>query len=329
MNNPVRDLVRRTVRPCLLAAALLLPLSSVGIASAHALFERATPVPDSILTTAPVRVHIWFSEDLSGASKIIVWDRFRHNHTIGSAVIVPGQSMQLEIALTPLPPGSYLVLWTSVSAADGHILHGSYVFNVKRRGPLPSLAGLPLSSGQQSFPDGPTLVALLAHWLELLCSVVWVGSVAFAVFVLSSVAGRLDASLLRTELRRRNALVLASLFLLLLSSCVLIVTQAYGVAGNDWSKVFTTSPRSAEFSVDYGRLWIGRQLLVLAAVAALIVRRRRTDARDEARFGRGLSSTLLLVLGAVYLYLFAASGHAASALIGTVGNNDLISVSVC
>ncbi len=328
MTHSDRRVMRRIALFILSVAASLLPLSSPGIASAHALFERSTPVPDSVVPISPAQVHIWFSEDLSSASKILVWDRYRHNRSAGNAVIVPGQSKQLEIGLSHLQPGSYLVLWTSVSADDGHILHGSFVFSVKHRGPLPSLAGVSLSSGQQTFPDAATLTALLAHWIELLSSVVWVGAVAFPFFVLAAVSSRIDARLLRVELRRRNFLIAASLVFLLASSCVVIGTQSYALAGNDWGKLFSEAPWSAEFSANYGRLWICRQVLVLLTLMAFLFHLRVSHDRLESRSDRDTATGLLLISGVVYLYLFAASGHAASAAIGTVRGENVVSVSV-
>jgi copper transport protein len=316
-----------SLRPLLLAAALLVPLLAVNAAWAHALFERSTPAPDAVLTSTPSRIHIWFSEDLSSASKIVVWDRYRHDEEIGNAVVVPGQSRQLEVAVRPLPAGSYLVLWTSVSADDGHILHGSYTFSVKHRGPLPSLAGVSVGSGGQSFPDAPTLAALLAHWLELLAAVAWVGTVAFGVFVLSGVARRIDAPLAHAEAKRRTLLIGGSLITLILASSILILLQAYGLAGNDWGSVFTRSTWSEVFSSEYGRLWIGRQALALLSLLTLLPTRKTSQHTNDAA-GAGDSSLPMLLLGVLYLYLFAASGHGASAAIGTLNGRHLISISV-
>jgi len=90
----------------------------------------------------------------------------------------------MEVRLKPLPPGAHLVLWTSVSAEDGHVLHGSYIFYVKRRGPGPSLAGVSLGGPSQTFPDATGLLALIAHWLELLGAIAWVGPAFFSAFIL-------------------------------------------------------------------------------------------------------------------------------------------------
>lgn len=307
--------------------ALALAFCGTTAAYAHALLLRSDPAADVVLPHSPPLVHLWFSEDLNGAaSRIIVWDRYRHVENAGNATLVPGQSRQLQVSLKPLPPGSYLVLWTSVSAQDGHVLHGSYLFSVKRRGPGPSLAGVAIGGTGQTFPDGPTLASILAHWIELLAAVIWVGSVAFSALVLRPAPGPLYG--LEREPFRLRRLVQLSLLVLLAASTILLALDAYNLSGQSWGSAVSQSTLSAVFSAQYGQLWIARQAFAALALLTTIgfgLRGRRSEAGTRSSSYAVVSC---LLVGLIYLYLFAASGHAASAAIGDLAGSHILSGSV-
>jgi copper transport protein len=215
------------------------------------------------------------------------------------------------------------VLWTSVSAQDGHILHGYYLFSVKVRGPGPSLSGVS-SSTAQGFPDGPTLASLVAHWIELLGAVAWVGAIVFSAFVFSSKAGALDASTRQAERTRLRWMSGVSLTALLVASTVLLAVQAYSLTANNWSAVTEPSTLRTIFDGQYGKLWIGRQVLALIACLGVVGVRSTTRQSKVGRWAIPVQA----MIGFLYLYLFAASGHAASAAIGTVNGSSILSAAV-
>lgn len=296
-------------------AALLLLLVTPELALAHARLVRANPPPDALLRTSPAQLHLWFSEDLNGtASRVIVWDRYRHPMTSGPATLVGSREMQ--VPLKPLHPGSYLVLWTSVSAQDGHVLRGSYLFSVKVRGPGPSLAGVSTGS-QQGFPDAVGLLALISRWVELLAAVTWGGAAIFSALVMNRPSGTPGAGELATDRMgdgfwRTRRLIRLALVLLFIGSTGVLLTDAYGIAGNDWGSVLTHSTISALFVDQYGQLWVARQVVLLIALAFTfrggpITARRRSEAAMEQT-----------IYSVFYLYALAASGHAASANIGVL-----------
>ena len=333
-------MTRRVAQAAVLLSLLTVLWTTTGSAWAHALLQRSDPPAGVVLQRAPSRIHLWFSEALNGsASKIIVWDHARHDQTIGSATVVAGQPRQLEAPLKPLPPGSYLVLWTSVSADDGHVLRGSYSFSVLVQGPLPSLAGVALGGPSQGFPDGPTLASLLAHWLELLTTVVWVGAVSISTLVFARAVPRTEQPATEAERLRLGRLVRAAVLVLAGSSLVVLLLLAYGQAGNDWGATLTGSTLSNVFSAQYGKLWIARQLLLVLVLTSYLVPLRFAAPRVAAvGFVAGptpsapraslAGSPVLFTLGLIYLYLLAASGHAASVDIGGLSGSHLLSASV-
>ncbi|MEO6607381.1 MAG: copper homeostasis periplasmic binding protein CopC [Aestuariivirga sp.] len=111
------------------AAAILF---SAHAAFAHAEFVKATPAPDSTITTCPTEIDITFSEDLSlkfsGAkltdSKMVVLPT-------GPASLAKDDEKTLVTPITaPLPAGDYAVAWHNLSK-DGHKLKGNFKFTVK------------------------------------------------------------------------------------------------------------------------------------------------------------------------------------------------------
>ncbi|PZR97519.1 MAG: hypothetical protein DLM70_19185 [Chloroflexi bacterium] len=327
----------RSVLPLLVTVVLALMLATPRLALAHALLLRADPPPDVLLRTAPARIHLWFSEDLNGsASRVVVWDRHRTVMNARGPALVPGHPRELEVALERLPPGSYLVVWTSVSADDGHLLRGSYLFSVKVRGPGPSLPGTASSGGGQGLPDAAGLGALFAHWLELLAAVAWIGSAAFSAFIFRSFADRCDPVMAGIEELRLRLLLRVSLVVLLSSSVADLVLQAYSLAGGDWGSAISTTTIRSIFGEQYGQLWLGRQALGLVALAATFA----TSIREDEPRGRELAvaagergsvsliAPVPIIFGIIYLYLLAASGHAASVNVGTIEGSHMYSAAI-
>jgi putative copper export protein len=224
------------------------------------------------------------------------------------------------------------VIWTSVSAGDGHVLHGTYLFYVKKRAPGPSLAGVATGGTSQTFPDGVGLTSIVAHWLELLATVSWIGAEAFFLFVLRTLAPRLSGDALEREERKRKKLVRASLGTLLVSSSAVMLMLAYGLAGT-WSGVLRSSTWSELLVADYGTLWVARQGIAFLALAMTLAVQARpavspslAAAAPAARASPG--GLVGIGLGAIYLYLLAASGHAASANVAQIAGSHLVSGAV-
>lgn len=321
----MKTLVSRLVRAGVLVVLLGVLLLPSGIAWAHAELLRSSPAADVVLHSPPRLVHLWFSESLNGAaSRIVVWGRYRHEETVAPATVVPGHPRQMEARLKPLLPGSYLVLWTSVSADDGHLLRGSYLFSVKHRGPGPSLSGVTLDNGQ-GFPDLPGMLAILAHWIELLTAVTWCGVVAFSALIFGPLSVRVSEATLLREYARLRRLIWVAIPLMIVSSLVLLVLDAYGVTGDTWSGIASRSTLIEVFADQYGQLWLARQVVALIALLLAFRIGRSPNRQSRSEFAGALT-----VIGAIYLYAFAASGHAASAAIGALpgSHEGIFSISV-
>lgn len=114
-----------------LMAGLLLLLGVVP-ACAHAHLSQATPAVDSTVATAPKEVVLKFTEALEPAfSSIVVHDAKGTNVETGKAQLDQNDHSQLRVALKPLPPGTYVVIW-QVLSVDTHRTHGNFTFRIQQ-----------------------------------------------------------------------------------------------------------------------------------------------------------------------------------------------------
>jgi len=179
--------------------ALCLTLLFPAIASAHAILVRSDPAKDSVLSIAPKQVRMWFSEALNPAfSTAVVVNGENKQVDNRNAHVSSSDQTEMDVSLQPnLPPAVYIVIWRTDSAADGHILRGSFIFSIANAdGTVPTLAPganpganvlgggnvTGLYTGQL---DGPTVFNLIMITLVELGAIFWMGAQLWINFVLS------------------------------------------------------------------------------------------------------------------------------------------------
>lgn len=116
----------------LFSALLLCAVALAGArgASAHAFLDHASPSVGSTLRASPPVVRIWFSEAVEPAfSTIEVLNAAGQRVDQGVASVDPNNPTILGVAVKPLPPGTYKVIWRAVSV-DTHTTHGSFSFTI-------------------------------------------------------------------------------------------------------------------------------------------------------------------------------------------------------
>ena len=108
----------------------LVVLGGVTLAGAHAFLERAEPRVGSTVRTPPAQVRLWFTEQLEPAfSSVRVVNASGEQVDKGDAHVDPSAPKQLRISLSPLPPGTYKVIWRVLSV-DTHVTEGDFTFRV-------------------------------------------------------------------------------------------------------------------------------------------------------------------------------------------------------
>jgi copper transport protein len=151
-------------------AGVTLVLGSPSAVAAHAELLLASPAPGTGLAQAPAAVVIKFSEPLNVAlSRIQVLDSSGADVGRGPTLAVEGDGQAMRRPLGLLPTGQYTVRWTSVSALDGHTLHGTYSFAVGTGANAgTTIADSPLDS------EGP--IGLIGRFVALVALGAWLAS---------------------------------------------------------------------------------------------------------------------------------------------------------
>ena len=111
-------------------AGVLLLISVISTAHAHALLDHANPRVGSTVGAAPTELSLWFTQKLEPAfSNVEVRDSNGARVDEGRAQVDPSDASLLRVALKPLPSGSYEVRWRVLSV-DTHTTEGRFRFNV-------------------------------------------------------------------------------------------------------------------------------------------------------------------------------------------------------
>ena len=163
---------RRVRRGRPVAALGLVLIAIFGLAEpagAHAGFLSASPGPGVGVPQPPNAVVVRFSEPLNlNLSSIGIINRSDRYVGTGPTLEVVGDDGAMQRKLGFVPPGEYVVRWTTVSSVDGHTLHGSYRFGVgAAASDAQTVAATPASS------EGPLGVA--GRFMLLAGLTLWAG----------------------------------------------------------------------------------------------------------------------------------------------------------
>ena len=262
---------------------------------AHALLVRSIPAARKVVKTPPSSVQMWFSESVNPlTSRAIVVDTTNRQVDNHDNHVSPADPKEMILTLPPLPAGTYVVVWRTQSAEDGHIVGGSFYFQIARPdGSVPPVpATLPTgnipgaggngAAGSVSL-DGPTSVQALFTWLALVYLTVWVGGLIWETWILSpgQAADPALAAASERAARRFRRLTIEVLLLLLVSDLGIVLAESAELAG-EWSGAFDLALwRAILFGSSFGTFWWLRQEIALAALGltALMLWRKWSSQR--------------------------------------------------
>lgn len=293
--------------PSILLAVLSMALLLEGApARAHASLVGSQPSDGATIATAPEHLELWWDEPVSSRFST-VQVRDDRGQPVDAVRIQPDRpdAQTLIVDLPPLAPGTYGVLWKTLSEADGHVSRGLMVFGV---GEAPRVAG-----GRSAIAPGAGFAIVdagfrAAYFLALLMAV---GGSVVGRFILrpTNPGPRLPRSV--TGPARRRALLLAA------SCCLIAFGTGLGVFvarlhsldvgwGGTWPLL--TDSR-------WGQLWALRQVLILTGggLGLMAWREARLAKGDDARrtvvslTAGGMSACVVFTV-----VLQALSGHAAA-----------------
>ena len=304
--------------PLALGLMLFFPLTS----EAHAVLLRSDPAQDAVLNASPSQVRMWFSEDLNPTfSTASVTNSSNRRVDIGQAHVSSSDPREMDVQLSPnLPTSVYIVTWRTQSAADGHVLGGSFLFTVALPGdPIPTVSNL--NSGQANASggasagqlDGPTLFSLIMITLVELGVVFWMGAQLWRTFVLQLAEDDQPEHVAirqREEERFEKRFSLPALGLLFLANIGVLLGLSLSLANGQWSQMFALSTLTGLISHgQFGTYWIIRELVIVLAIAVSMY---TLLARQLSKGTRATLSWINLVLGLALLTAVTLSGHAAA-----------------
>ncbi len=226
--------------------ALLVALGAAAVpplhASAHALRQSSVPDSGADLPQPPADVTITFGEEPDPRlSSIEVLSTGGQPYQQGPTQAVPGNPLQLRVALKPLPAGVYTVSWRTFSHVDGHVAGGAFNFGVRQD---PGSVSVPASVAG---PPGPTAADVAGRAVLFLGLVMLVGGAGVATMVLPRPA-------------RAVVLTLPVAWALAVVGTAAVVASQARNAGAGLGDVFSTS---------IGRTLLERTVPLVVAGAAL------------------------------------------------------------
>jgi methionine-rich copper-binding protein CopC len=116
-------------------SAVLVAISARD-ASAHARLKRAVPPIGGVVSanSVPAEIRVWFSERVEvSLSEIQVVNAAGLRFDNGELRLDEADPTELHLALKPLPPGRYRVVWRVISM-DTHKTNGTFPFRVRSKG---------------------------------------------------------------------------------------------------------------------------------------------------------------------------------------------------
>ena len=307
--------------------ALCLTLLFPAIASAHAILVRSDPAKDSVLSIAPKQVRMWFSEALNPAfSTAVVVNGANKQVDNHNAHVSSSDQTEMDVSLQPnLPPAVYIVIWRTDSAADGHILRGSFIFSIANAdGTVPTLApgtnpganalgGGNLTGLYTGQLDGPTVFNLIMITLVELGAIFWMGAQLWINFVLSISSETYSeerATNERSQRRFERYFSLPTLIVLFLANIGVLVGQALNLTGGDLAQAISpTLLVELATSGRFGIYWMMREVVIVLAIILAIYMILQ---QQRSRITKTALPIANLVLASALLIAITMSGHAAA-----------------
>jgi len=213
---------------------------------------------------------------------------------------------ELEVSLPLLPAGTYVVVWRTQSAVDGHVAGGSFLFQIARpdgtvppppkvlpTGNFPGAGGSAVPGGAAL--DGPGVLQTISTWLALLFMTFWVGGLIWEAWILPPGAGAdpAVAAAATAAGRRFRRLAPYALAGVLIADVGMILGQSAELAGGFTGAFSPPLLRAILFSSRFGLYWWLREAIALAALGlTLAIARAGVATHQPTRPADALATTV-------------------------------------
>jgi copper transport protein len=264
----ILDTARRWSRLVIAASLLaLLALAAIGAerAEAHAFLESSDPPANAVLPDTPSVVRIRFTEPLErvASTKAALYDQ------VGQ--LAPGTNVTYDdsdkhVMLVHLPDrlenGTYSVVWQTLSAADGHRAQGYIPFTIGTVDDVRSV--IPPMIGGNAGP--PVWLQTVARWISYVGVAIVIGAWPIWLLVLRPSFSPVWQAGPRLT-RRVRKLGYIGVGIALAGSLLALYVQSD--ASND-SASLPSALWTTVSDTRYGRFWLFRVVLVMAAGVAMM-----------------------------------------------------------
>jgi copper transport protein len=281
--------------------AVVLVAVAAAPAFAHATLEQTTPTPGQVLDTSPKDVTLRFSEPVEAAlGAIRVYNSRGDELDIGNVSHPGGEPSQVRASLPDLDDDSYVVTWRVLSA-DAHPVRGAFTFQLGEGAAAGNLQGLTdRLLAEQGGDKAVGVLYAIARFTVFASLALLIGAAAFLVLIWPRAR----------ESKGVARIVWTGWIGALVATVVGIPLEGAYAGALPLGDVFDPSVTGDVFDTRFGRVWLLRLVLLLAAIPLLrlLVNRRPVVEYPLPRWWRPAA----VAVGVGLLLTPGLSGHASS-----------------
>jgi copper resistance protein C len=126
------------LRAVLSAVVILLTLAPTVLG--HAELDTASPADKATVATTPTEIVFTFTEPVAPANSSLKLVDASGTIVAEGSTVDPADPKTMRLPVSPQPPGTYTVRWTTKSALDGDLDHGTTTFTIAAASASPSEA---------------------------------------------------------------------------------------------------------------------------------------------------------------------------------------------
>jgi methionine-rich copper-binding protein CopC len=134
-------MANRHPRPrAVLSAVIILLIVGPSAVLGHAELDTASPADKSTVTGSPPELVFTFTEPVDPKKSSLKLVDSSGAIVADGSTVDPSDTKKMHLVVPTQPPGEYTVRWTTASALDGDIAHGTMTFTIVAASPSPSVA---------------------------------------------------------------------------------------------------------------------------------------------------------------------------------------------
>jgi methionine-rich copper-binding protein CopC len=127
-----------------------------GIVLGHAELDMASPADKATVTASPAEIVFTFTEPVVPAKSSLKLVDDTGKIVAEGSTVDPTDAKTMRLTLGPQSPGTYTVRWTTASALDGDLDHGTTTFTIAATTASPTVAASASASASVAASEAPS-----------------------------------------------------------------------------------------------------------------------------------------------------------------------------